>query len=76
MPVAALSVRLELASCPRFLMAGVSVICYRFFDCSGVIAPACVARILAALLMYGHKKKAPPQLVRCARLTLKYFLSE
>ena len=41
-------------------MADVSVICARFLGCSGVIAPACVARILAALLMYGHKKKAPP----------------
>ena len=77
MASAALSIRLDPASCPRFLMAGVSVICSRFLGCSGVIAPACVARILAALLMYGHKKKAPPpQLVRCARLTLKYFLSE
>ena len=47
-------------SCPRFLMAGVSVICSRFLGCSGVIAPACVARILTALLMYGHKKKALP----------------
>lgn len=60
MPVAALSIRLELVSCPRFLMAGVSVICYRFLDCSGVIAPACVARILTALLMYGHKKRRSP----------------
>lgn len=57
---AALSIRLELASCPRFLMAGVSVSCSRFLGCSGVIALACVARILTALLMYGHKKKALP----------------